>query len=281
MAFGALAAGSMFAAAAGSALSPRIEERRAGLRPGYLLALGVAALSVTVLGAPGTVALFVFVYLLAYLSLGLIDPMHMELLNDAVGPTARATLISAESLATQGGALVANLAVGALASTHGAASGRSPGRSSPSRRSPWRCRSTGRRAPPRPDRRPSTSPSVPTPTRARRGGATPPRTEANLRRGQPMASSMSGNVRGVSAPPRAPRAARASDRCSDRETGRSRRRPAFPGSAAYAAVGAARGVVARPLDDLSLPETTSPSSVSSTGTQFWPVEIADLRGASG
>jgi MFS family permease len=120
VAFGALAAGSMFAAAAGSALSPRVK-RRAGLRRGYLLALAVAALSVTVLGAPGTVALFVLVYLLAYLSLGLADPMHMELLNDSVGPTARATLISAESLATQGGALVANLGVGALASSRGTA----------------------------------------------------------------------------------------------------------------------------------------------------------------
>ncbi len=119
-AFGALAAGSMFAAAAGAALSPRLK-RRAGLRSGYLLALGLGAVCVAFLGAPATVAMFVPVYLLAYLSVGLMDPMHFELLNDAVGPTARATLISAEALATQGGALVANLAVGALASTHGSA----------------------------------------------------------------------------------------------------------------------------------------------------------------
>ena len=64
--------------------------------------------------------MFVPLYLLAYLSMGMADPMHFELLNDAVGPTARATLISAEALATQAGALVANLAVGALASSHGA-----------------------------------------------------------------------------------------------------------------------------------------------------------------
>jgi MFS family permease len=119
-AFGALSAGSMFAAAAGAALSPRVK-RRAGLRPGYLVALAVAAVSVTLLGAPATVALFIPLYLLAYLSLGLADPMHLELLNDSVGQTARATLISAEALATQGGALVANLAVGALASAHGSA----------------------------------------------------------------------------------------------------------------------------------------------------------------
>jgi hypothetical protein len=52
---------------------------------------------------------------------GIAEPMHMELLNDAVGATARATLISAESLATQGGALVANLSIGALAAAHGVA----------------------------------------------------------------------------------------------------------------------------------------------------------------
>ena len=120
VAFGALAAGSMLAAAAGAAASPRLR-RRAGLRSGYLAALMLGALSVAVLGAPGSVAAFIPVYLIAYLSMGLADPLHFELLNDAVGATARATLISAEALATQGGALVANLAVGALASTQGAA----------------------------------------------------------------------------------------------------------------------------------------------------------------
>jgi MFS family permease len=120
VAFGALAAGSMFTAAAGAWLSPRLK-RRAGLRPGYLFALGLGGVFVAVLGAPEAVAIFVPLYLLAYLSMGLTDPLHYELLNDAVGPTARATLISAEALATQGGALVANLAVGALASSQGAA----------------------------------------------------------------------------------------------------------------------------------------------------------------
>jgi hypothetical protein len=47
--------------------------------------------------------------------------MQAELLNDAVGSDARATLISGESLAAQGGALVANLTVGALAAAQGTA----------------------------------------------------------------------------------------------------------------------------------------------------------------
>jgi MFS family permease len=120
VAFGALAAGSMLAAAAGAAISPRVK-RGIGLRAGYLLALAAGAVCVALLGAPSTVVAFVPLYLLAYLSMGLTDPLHFELLNDAVGPTARATLISGEALATQGGALVANVTVGVLAATHGAA----------------------------------------------------------------------------------------------------------------------------------------------------------------
>jgi MFS family permease len=120
VAFGAIAAGSMLAAAVGAALGPRAK-RGLGLRTGYLLSLAGGAVSVALLGAPGIVVPFVALYLLAYLSMGLCDPLHFELLNDAVGADARATLISADALATQGGALVANLAVGALAASHGAA----------------------------------------------------------------------------------------------------------------------------------------------------------------
>jgi MFS family permease len=118
--FGVLAAASMLAVAAGAGASTRVN-RRLGLRLGYLLALGFAALCVGFLGAPATVVPFTLLYLLAYLGLGVAEPMHFELLNDAVGPTARATLISAESLGTQAGALVANVGVGLLASSHGAA----------------------------------------------------------------------------------------------------------------------------------------------------------------
>lgn len=116
--FGALAASSMLAVALGAALSERVN-RRLGLRLGYLVALGFGALCVTLLGAPVTPVAFALVYLLAYFGMGVADPMHFELLNDAVGSTARATLISAEALAAQGGALVANLGVGALAASHG------------------------------------------------------------------------------------------------------------------------------------------------------------------
>jgi MFS family permease len=119
-AFGGLGAAAMVAVAIGAALSARLN-RRLGVRVGYVLALAFAAVCVALLGAPQSAAGFVLVYLLAYLGMGLAEPMHFELLNDAVGATARATLISAESLATQAGALVANLSVGVLASSRGPA----------------------------------------------------------------------------------------------------------------------------------------------------------------
>jgi MFS family permease len=116
--FGALTAGSMLAVALGAGVSTRIN-RRVGLGLGYLLALAFAAVCITSLGAPSSLAPFVAIYLLAYVALGVGEPMHYELLNEMVGPTARATLLSAESLAAQGGALAANLGVGTLASMGG------------------------------------------------------------------------------------------------------------------------------------------------------------------
>jgi hypothetical protein len=120
VALGGLGAAAMAAVAGGAALSARLN-RGLGVRLGYLLTLAFAAVCIALMGAPQSVAGFVLVYLLAYFGMGLAEPMHFELLNDAVGATARATLISAEALATQGGALVANLSVGVLASSRGPA----------------------------------------------------------------------------------------------------------------------------------------------------------------
>jgi hypothetical protein len=110
----------MLAVAVGAAASPLIR-RSLGLRLGYLAALGLVAVCTALLGETGATAGFVALYLVTYLCFGFVDPMHVELLNEAVGSAARATLISGESLATQGGALVANLSVGALAAAEGTA----------------------------------------------------------------------------------------------------------------------------------------------------------------
>ncbi len=120
LAFGGLAAASMLAVALGARLSPNAS-RRVGLPVGYLAAIAFTAVCIATLGAPASAVGFASLYLLAYLGFGVAEPMHYELLNDAVGPGARATLISAESLATQAGALVANLGVGAFAAAQGAA----------------------------------------------------------------------------------------------------------------------------------------------------------------
>jgi MFS family permease len=118
--FGALAAGSMLAVAIGAWSSPRLRGGL-GLRLGYLTALGLVAVFTAILGVPDGSVAFVALYLATYLSYGLVEPMHVELLNEAVGSEARATLISGESLAAQGGSLVANLSVGALAAAEGTA----------------------------------------------------------------------------------------------------------------------------------------------------------------
>jgi sugar phosphate permease len=119
-AFGTLAAASMLAVAVGAAASPRLR-RGLGLRSGYLAVLGLVALCTALLGQPDVAPAFIALYLMTYLSHGLVDPMHAELLNEEVGSDARATLISGESLAAQGGALGANLTVGALAAAQGTA----------------------------------------------------------------------------------------------------------------------------------------------------------------
>jgi hypothetical protein len=117
---GLLTAASMLAVAVG-AWSSTLVNHRLGLWLGYLLALGLGAVCIALLGLPGAALPFALVYLVAYFALGVAEPMHFELLNEAVGSTARATLISAESLATQAGSLTANLGAGAYAAANGSA----------------------------------------------------------------------------------------------------------------------------------------------------------------
>jgi MFS family permease len=93
--FGALGAASMAVVALGASLSPRLQGGL-GLRNAYLAALAGTAVAVALMGVPRSALAFAAVYLLAYFGLGACEPMHFQLLNDAVGSTARATLISAE-----------------------------------------------------------------------------------------------------------------------------------------------------------------------------------------
>lgn len=117
--FGALAAGSMAAVALGAGLSPLIG-RKLGIGRGYVIAMLAGGVFTMALALPDSPLAFAPVFLLTYFAFGLTEPIHFELLNEAVGSKARATLLSGEALAAQVGALGANLGVGALAGAQGA-----------------------------------------------------------------------------------------------------------------------------------------------------------------
>ncbi|HEX8121970.1 MAG TPA: MFS transporter [Solirubrobacteraceae bacterium] len=116
--FGALAATSMAAAAAGSASSPWIGAR-AGNRRVYAGALVAAAATVALLAAAQATVLFCAVYLLYFWALGLADPMHFAVLHESIEGDTRATVASAEGLATQVGGIGGNLMLAPLAATAG------------------------------------------------------------------------------------------------------------------------------------------------------------------
>jgi MFS family permease len=220
--FGALAAGSMLAVALGAYASERLN-RRLGLRLAYLLALAFGAVWIVVLGAAHSPASFALFYLLAYFGMGLSEPMHYELLNDAVGPTARATLISGEAAGQPGwrpGGEPGRRSAGRRPRRRhrvGARRGAAGGVHAGGRAAPAQLRAQGARVAlaaaartarawsasihisQRPDadsRSPKNRYGRRPPNSLCRRCETPPSTDAIRRRGHPMESSICGNVRG-------------------------------------------------------------------------------------
>ncbi|HEX2085659.1 MAG TPA: MFS transporter [Solirubrobacteraceae bacterium] len=116
--FGALSAAAMLACAAGAVLSPRIA-RLLGARSAYIGSFAIMAAMVGLLAAAGVTALFCAAYLLYFWSLGVIDPLHYEILHEATDGSVRATVVSAESLTSQAGGVGANLTAGAVAGASG------------------------------------------------------------------------------------------------------------------------------------------------------------------
>ena len=112
--FGALVAASMLAVAAGAWLSPRMTGDR-GPRTTYPAAMVLLAVTLAVLGGAQEIVLFCVVYVLYYAALGFADPLHFELLHDAIVGPARATVVSAEALTSQIGAVGGNLVLVPLA----------------------------------------------------------------------------------------------------------------------------------------------------------------------
>jgi MFS family permease len=118
LALGAMAAASMATIAAGARLSPTASARLGASRA-YIAAISFTAVGIALAGLAAGAVDFAIAYLLLYGALGVVEPVHYQLLNDAVGPTARATILSAESVAMQSGALFASIGAGALATSHG------------------------------------------------------------------------------------------------------------------------------------------------------------------
>ena len=116
--FGVLVAGSMAALAAGAAFSPRLITAM-GSRNGYALAVALGAILLVALAAAQTPALMMLAYLALYASVGLGDPVHFELLHEATDDEVRATVMSSESLATQGGGAVGNFGLSLVAAASG------------------------------------------------------------------------------------------------------------------------------------------------------------------
>lgn len=116
--FGGLVASSMLAVALGSTVCGRIAGR---LDKRRLFAGSCVLLGATLggLALAGTVVLFCGVYLLFYAALGFSDPLHNEILHDAIEGPVRATVVSAEQLTMQAGGAGGNLALGPLAAAAG------------------------------------------------------------------------------------------------------------------------------------------------------------------
>lgn len=114
--FGALMAGAFLAAALGSGLAPRLA-RLTGCgssRAALICALAQAGVYL-VLSAAGHVVVAAPAFIVVYVVLGLRNPFHRELLHEHVPGDQRSTMLSATSLAEQGGFMAGSLALPAIA----------------------------------------------------------------------------------------------------------------------------------------------------------------------
>jgi MFS family permease len=117
---GALFAGAFAASAVGAMLTTRAVRLLRGdptltLRVGQL----TSAAALVVMALTSSRVLSVVAFLALYGAWGVFGPLHRELLHECVGRDARSVLLSAASLVTQGGSVVAKLTVFPLAARSG------------------------------------------------------------------------------------------------------------------------------------------------------------------
>jgi MFS family permease len=118
--FGVLVAASMLGVAAGASLAPRLSMRLGGeARTLYVVAALTGTAALAGLALAGAPAAFAVAFVAFYGILGVIEPLHLELLHEEVPSGARATMLSVESLAEQLGGVTSSLTLTRLAAGAG------------------------------------------------------------------------------------------------------------------------------------------------------------------
>jgi MFS family permease len=118
--FGLLSAGAMLAVAGGASLAPALSARVGGhAHMLYALAALVGTATLAALALAGDPLPFAFAFIAFYGLIGIIDPLHLELVNENVPGEARATMLSVSSLAEQVGGVTSSLTLPRLAAGAG------------------------------------------------------------------------------------------------------------------------------------------------------------------
>lgn len=117
--FGALGAAAFLGAAVGSLMAPWVARHfRGSAAKGAMAAQVAIGATVVVLGMAGRVPLAAAAFTLAYVFLGIRNPLHEEMLHGQVSSAGRSTMLSLDSLALQlggiSGTVVAGLVAGAV-----------------------------------------------------------------------------------------------------------------------------------------------------------------------
>ena len=117
---GFLMAGAFLAAAAGSAMAPRLARLVGGGTSRSAMACALTSATIyLVLAAAGSIAMAAPAFIMVYLMGGARGPFHNELLHEHVAGEHRSTMLSAASLSLMAGGLVTSLTLPALVGVAG------------------------------------------------------------------------------------------------------------------------------------------------------------------
>lgn len=116
MLFGVAMAGSFFAGVVGNLISTPLSNRL-GKRYGLVAALsrGLQGLFLILLAVQTAVPLFIFLFWLVYLNMGVLDSPHNTLVNDEIPSERRSAMLSVQSLASYLGGMLGAIGLGYVA----------------------------------------------------------------------------------------------------------------------------------------------------------------------